>query len=158
GGDGPSPTCLFRSRAVPSDLGARPGRTGRTARLVNIHTIFTTLSGAVFSERQYPMSTRTTTKLIGLAAAMLVFLAFAPAASAERIGPHPAGGQSVAVFAPQFSPDRADHFGMGAGPQPVQVATLAGSDSGGFDWADAAIGAGVALLVMVAAGFGAPRI
>jgi hypothetical protein len=114
------------------------------------------------------MSTRTTTKLIGLAAAMLVFLAFAPAASAERIGPHPASGHSVVavsapqsvhkpigpypagahsvpVYAPQFSPDRAEHFGITAGPQPVQVTTLASSDSSGFDWADATIGAATAI-------------
>jgi hypothetical protein len=96
-----------------------------------------------------PMSIRTTTKLSGLAAAMLVFLAFAPAAGARPIGPYPAGAHSVvAGSTPQFSADRADHFGIAAGPQPVQpqpvrVVTLAASDSSGFDWVDALIGAAV---------------
>ena len=90
------------------------------------------------------MSSRTTTKLTGLAAAMLVFLAIAPAASAKQIGPYPAGAHSVVVSsAPQFSPDRADHFGTATSPQPVPVATLTASDSSGFDWADALIGAAV---------------
>ena len=89
------------------------------------------------------MSTRTTTKLTGLAAAMLVFLAFAPAAGAKQTRPFPAGGHSVAASPPQFSPDRADHLGTAAGPQPVRVVTLTASDSSGFDWADALIGAAV---------------
>ncbi len=112
------------------------------------------------------MSTRTTTQLTGLAAAMLVFLAFAPSAGAKPIGPYPAGAHSVVVVpaapssepigpypagahrvvvvsAPQFSADRAVHLATTAGPQPVPVATVAASDSNGFDWADALIGAAV---------------
>ena len=110
---------------------------------MNIHTISRDSLGRRVFRKAALMSTRTITKLIGLAAAMLVFLAFAPAAGAKQIGPYPAGAHSVIAVTPQFSPDRAHHFATASRPQPVQVAVLAASDSSGFDWADALTGAAV---------------
>ena len=122
------------------------------------------------------MSTRTTIRLTGLAAAMLAFLALAPAAGAKpvgQVGPYPDGAHSVTVTSVAVPdrplppdradrlgvietsvaqpPDRVDQLGSAAGPQPVQVAVLTAADSSGFSWTDALIGAGVAFAVALLA-------
>jgi hypothetical protein len=52
---------------------------------------------------------------------------------------------------PALPPDRADRLGT-TGGRVVVVSTAPSGSSRSFDWADAAVGAGITLLVMVTAG------
>jgi len=94
--------------------------------------------------------------LISLAAG----LALPASAAAAPAGPLPVQLHRSGVViqtAPSFGaspalpPDRADRLGSSSG-RVVFVTTAPAASSQSFDWADAAVGAGIALLVMVTAG------
>jgi hypothetical protein len=93
---------------------------------------------------------------LGLA---LTISAIAPAAASARIDLNPTGPYS-SVAPPALAVHAVAHHAalpaahMRANPDPPRVVVGAGSPSGGFDWADAAIGAagGIGLTLMAVGG------
>ena len=89
--------------------------------------------------------------------ALAAGLAFPAAASAAPAGPTPIQLHRSGLViqsspsSPALPPDRADRMGSASG-RVVVVSTAPAVSSTSFTWTDAAIAAGIALLVMVTAG------
>jgi hypothetical protein len=118
------------------------------------------------------MSYRTSTRLAGLAAAMLASLVIVSVASARPVGLAPDRTDKIGVITPSTTtvpdrmdkigvitagpvgaPDRADQLGTANGPGPVAVASAPSSSSDSLAWSDAPVLAAaifaIALLVTI---------
>ena len=143
---------------------------GGLCRLVSIHTNSRdSLKSRVF-RKAVPMTTRTTLRLGGLAAAIVVSLALVSSASASQNGTtsHSSrlwmqhkGGSSTVVVSHARPAVRSVDVGPAArrdnvvAPVTTPVTVVRSAPSSSFDWKDAAIGALFGLAVAIMAVLGA---